>query len=1193
MNTPFIIPLKEAFDLNLVGGKAVNLAKMIQAQLPVPDGFVVTTSAYKSASDGKVSEKLAAQIKKAFVDLDCSLVAARSSATAEDMEGASMAGQYETYLNLKAAEDVIDGVEKCWKSIRSDRTAAYLNQHNIDPNEVAMAVVVQKLVQADIAGVLFTVDPKTGSRDKMIIESVWGLGEGLVSGEVQPDVITVNNNIDSVESYTVADKKKALYPGEKGFQSVKEEVRKKACLQFKEILKLKQLGQVAVKHFEQEQDIEWAVEKGVVYILQARPVTTLSEIDAYNSLVHKTKIELTDLIEKGHGPWVRHNIGETLPHPTPFTWEVISRFMSGDGGFGQMYRELGFTPGPAVLNGTGFLKKIAGEVYMDCSLMTEMFAEKYPFKYDVEKLRSNPDAAQNPPTIPTGSVKELNAAAKQSVEVAAKLGKLAASLEREFDEIFVPELTAWLDDQDKIKIEKLSDDDLIKTWEEQEHKVMTEFGKKVFLPSMVEALAVENLRSFLEEHCWYEDPKTLMSTLSVSTKVDQTILSNIELGKVHSEEMPLQDWIKKHGHRAPGEFELATPRWSERPEDVLKLAENISVEADLAEIHTNRVESANESMERMRKYLSLKKYKDFEDRVKLVQRYSRFREDGKYYLIKAYSVLRKTALEFGRRLELNEEVFYLKPHEVLDAVKTGFIPGDKVIIRKLEYEAEKRFRLPHVISSEDIESIGVIKKRPVSASIQAFSVSNGTCSGPVKIVKSPEEIAEFPHGAILVCPSTDPSWTPLFVKAAGLILERGGSLSHGAVVAREMGLPAVVIDGATEIFNDDELISVDADSGWIYRDGAEESLTDESEKSVQWALVPPPVSRKEKRVNQLGLIAAVFWALFLGAVYLLPPEVLLNPIMSNIDFSVWPLIRSFGMVGAVAVVAVLFALVPIVMQKYMTDNERLYEGKKRANNLLREAKKLTVDSPRRKHYEELAAPITKRILKASMVPLAFILGPMMMIFMWFPERVDPLSWSADPGRMVSIVAEVDGDETENIILEVPVGLSVNGTQSEVKKLPPVRTELEELRNEWKKASDMKDLPWEVQSAGDHARQLMLASLNSYLREGVPHQKVSWLVNVPDNAFGSHDVKLTIGKNIAAKFELVFGTSEPPQRGMIKMKNPSLKSVTVNYPRALHKAVFWSPFSSIGGPQWDFGWLGVYLLVYLPLMFVAKFVLRVP
>jgi len=372
-SSPLVLPLEQAEDLQLVGGKAVNLAKLIQASLPVPGGFVITTRAYQDGDGKTLSTELEQEIRSALTPFTGKHVAVRSSATAEDMSGASMAGQYDTFLNLQTPEEVLDAVVQCWSSLRSARTEAYLAEHNISIDDVAMAVVVQQQVTADAAGVLFTADPQSGARGEMLIEACWGLGEALVSGEVQPDVIRIRPKGTEVLQYDVADKRQALYPGSEKLQSVKPEQRQRACLRFDHIEQLSQLGQKAEQHFGSPQDIEWALAVGKIFILQSRAITTLAETDTYQQLLSGIRNDLSRKTQAGRGPWVRHNLGETLPHPTPLTWSIIAPFMSGSGGFGKMYEKLGFQPGPAV-DGCSFLKRIAGEIYMDCSRMTEMLS---------------------------------------------------------------------------------------------------------------------------------------------------------------------------------------------------------------------------------------------------------------------------------------------------------------------------------------------------------------------------------------------------------------------------------------------------------------------------------------------------------------------------------------------------------------------------------------------------------------------------------------------------------------------------------------------------------------------------------------------------------------------------------------------------------------------------------------------------
>ncbi|QBG48175.1 hypothetical protein EGM51_12525 [Verrucomicrobia bacterium S94] len=1172
----WIVGIPEACELGLVGGKAINLARLMRADLPVPDGFVITTEAFRGSEDGRVSDALAQQIREALIPFSGKRMAARSSATAEDMAGASMAGQYDTFLNLQGAEAVIEAVEKCWRSIRSPRTEAYLAEHGIDPAEVAMAVVVQQQVSADVAGVLFTVDPQTGSREHMLIEAAWGLGEALVSGEVQPDVVRVAVNGDDILSYDVALKKQALYPGGTSVEPVPEELQNRACLSYEAIVQLRDLGRRAEKYFGAPQDIEWAVEEGRMLMLQARSITTLAETDCYNRLLRETRAYLCRRLEEGGGFWVRHNLGETLPHPTPLSWSLVSHFMSGCGGFGKMHEQLGFSPGSAV-KARSFLDRIGGEIYMDCSLMTEMFSENYPFAYDPELLRSDPDAAQNPPTLPQGGLRAISDAARLARKAAAKIEKLTGTLDREFDVEFVPKLLAWSEKQEALRLPEVENDALIALWKEQTAVVLDDFGKTAFLPSMVEAVAVEELRQILNEYLWDEEPEEVVSTLCVGTVPDRTMAANIELKRLSPDA-----WIERYGFRAPAEFDLASPRWRERPQDVAQLAVRLG-NADLEQVHRERMQAAEDCLVRLRGKLDPDVFEKVKTTSDIVRRYLRFREDGKFYLMRAYSVLRLTALEFGRRLQLGEDIFFLRPDEIFQSLETGFVPKDRVAQRKLEYVVEQRFQVPHVIEADDIPQLGTAPVRADGPTLDAHSVSSGLVEGYVEIVRSPERCPDFPPGTILVCPSTDPSWTPLFAKAGGLVLERGGSLSHGAVVAREMGLPAVVLDGATELLKPGERITVDAQAGRIYRANAEPV----ENTAIPRVEIPPPPSAKEAAANRIGLMASIVWGVLLALVFLFPSPLLHDPVFGLLDVLLWPLIRSVGMVGTVAVVAGLFGLLPIIGQKLLTDNERLFEAKRRSGRLRKAAAKLPGGSELRKKMEALAAPVTMRILKASMVPLALILGPMVMVFMWFPARVDPASWNAQPGRMVSIVVEVDGDCAEPVSLSVAAPLKLDSDA--VQMLPPIRAELERIRAGWLEGSDMPELPWEVQAAGEQVRKTMLTSLNAYLKSRVPPQKLTWLVQVPDTAEGAFPAALKIGDLTEMEFNLAFGQRVPREPSTWLEVSEQVVSVTVNYPRALQNASFFS----FPGTRKDLGWLGVYLLVYLPSMYAAKLILRVP
>ncbi|MEM9444973.1 MAG: PEP/pyruvate-binding domain-containing protein [Verrucomicrobiota bacterium] len=1170
-----LLPLKEAdTSIDLVGGKALNLAKMLQWGLPVPDGFVVTIEAYQACSGSKLTATLSEEIVSAIERLGVDeLYAVRSSASAEDWGDASMAGQYETFLNLKSPQEILCAIEDCWNSLKTERTQAYLAEQGIDINQVAMAVIVQKQVKSETSGVLFTVDPKCGDRDVMILEAVWGLGESLVSGEVQPDVVRIKKSALEVLSYHVACKKEAIYPGNSTPSPVEELIRERACLNFNHLKDLHQLGIQAETFFGGPQDVEWAIEANRVYLLQSRAITTLDGIDAFNEILSSTKQDLANEIDEKRGPWVRHNLGETLPHPTTLTWSIIAPYMSGNGGFGKMYQQLGFKPGP-IVEDRSFLRRICGEIYMDCSLMAEMFAKNYPFAYDTSLLRENPNAAQQPPSKPVGNLKELSIAAKLANKAFLNIDQMAGHLDKDFDQIFVPEITQWAHQEAGKNLSAFNDQDLIKTWERQTDKVLNYFGPSAFLPSMVEAVAVDKLKQQLEAYAWRDDIDKLLASLSVSKELDKTLQASIDRDRLDD-----QTWLGLYGHRATSEFELASPRWIETPE-ILK-----TIQAqDIATTHKTRLKASEAALEKMAQELKNSEIAKIREATELAQRYLRFREDGKFYFMLAYAQLRRTALEFGQRLQIGNDVFHLQADEMLKSLKSGFVPLDKISKRRLQYKAEKRIVLPHVIDSEDIRSLGSPIKRAEGDTLKAFSLSTGFVSGVANIVKEPRKADNFVDGGILVCPSTDPSWTPLFTRASGLVMERGGSLSHGAVVAREIGLPAVILDGATEILKEGESITLDANAGFIWRD--DESKLSFDNDSLN-SLKPPPLSIKEAHINKWGVIIGLFWTVVLLAFFLLPPTWFKEPIFSFYDGLLWPLIRQFGMIGSVGLIAIFFGFLPIFMQKLFTDNARILEAKERSTRLRKKAATLPQNSAKRKELESLAAPTTSRILKASMVPLAFILGPMIILFMWFPVRVDPLSWNANPGRMVSVVAEVDGDFLEPIQMQVPEPLALNSKISQ--SLPPIRSELEELSREWAEASDLSDLPWEVQSAADHARLALVSSLDNYLRTDIPPQKLSWLIHIPETALGIYPISLRIGSEETFDFNLVFGQSAPPMPNLFTDVSPQLLSLQINYPRPLKKASFFK----LPLLNWDIGWLGIYLLFYLPAMFIAKALLRVP
>ncbi|YCM45028.1 PEP/pyruvate-binding domain-containing protein [Verrucomicrobiaceae bacterium 227] len=1186
---PLVVPLEEANDLSLTGGKAINLAKLICADLPVPGGFVVTTEAYRLA-DGRVDipAEVEALIRAEYAKMGSPVVAARSSATAEDMAEASMAGQYETFLNLTSIEELLEAVSGCWESMHSDRLQAYLKEQGIDPDCVAMAVVVQHLVPADAAGVLFTANPRTGSTDEMFIEAAWGLGEGVVSGAVQPDRVRIRKDDGDVLQYDVSEKMTRLLPGGKGFEDVAFENRSRACIQHETVHELWELGRKASRYFDGEQDIEWAVSGGEVFLLQSRAITTLREAAIRHGLPNAIRDDLTSQLESGRGPWVRHNLDETLQFPTPLTWSLLRRFMSGKGGFGTMYTEVGFKPAESVLE-EGFLELIGGRIYMDCARMPEMFAENYPFAYDVELLRMDPDAAQQPPGVAKGKMKDLGVAAAEAQIVVASLREIAETLDQRFDEEFVPEVKAWCEGEGSCNLNFLDHEALGALWGKSHARVLDEFGVMAFLPSMIEALATSELLEFLEDHAWDEDPKTLLNELVVSRTTDQTSLSNERLQALGQKKISLEEWLSEFGFRGPGEFDLSKPRWHERPLDVEEMARRLAGEDSLHDLHVRRRKEAEEAKERISAKLKEELREELASRVDLACRYVRFREDGKCQLMRAYAKLRRIALEIGRRLEIGDDVFLLENDEILEALSTGFVPKGRIEERRILRRAESSLGLPRVIDGDDLETLGVPKVVEGASCWDAHSLSSGCAGGVARIVHAPELAGDLEGDYILVCPSTDPSWTPLFVGASGLILECGGSLSHGAIVARELGLPAIVLENATQLLKDGESVTLDANQGRVIlgNESSEENSVENTDIRIEPHLRPPLPGREEKTAGRRGFIAALGWSIFLLLVWLLPAPWLQDPLFGLLDFLLWPLVSGIGMPATVALIAVFFAIIPLLLQKRFTDNARLLVARDRAAVLRSSSRELPKGSARREAMDKLASPVTFRVLKAAMTSLAFVLGPMMLIFLWLPARLDPASWNSEPGQVVNILAEIDGDWQESVTLSVPDPLEIDSTGKATRSLPPIRETLETIRAEWALASNTSEFPWELQASATQAHQTMLTSLDRFLAKPLPSQKISWRVRVPLEANGQHVIKLNSGADEPVELVLAFGKSCPPAPVEMIPEGGPVKLLKVIYPRALQKNVFWAPFSRSHGDPWDFGWLGVYLLAYLPAMIIVK------
>ena len=1231
MTGPLVLPLVDCHESELVGGKAINLARMIRAGFGVPRGFVVTTEAFRAADGGEMPREVSEAVLHAYRRMGSPAVAVRSSATAEDLAGASMAGQYETFLDVRGDAAVLDAVRRCWSSIRAERVQTYLREHDIDASLVAMAVVVQELIPADVAGVLFTANPRTGSRTEMLIEASWGLGEAVVSGIVQPDTLIVDRATGAVKESVISAKRVWVNPETRKQEAVPDERQTLPCLTSHDVRELWTLGLRVMEYFGSAQDLEWAIHNGRLYLLQSRPVTTLEDAEAYETLLQDTRAQLRAWKREGLGDWVRHNLSETLPHPTPLTWSVIRRFMSGDGGFGAMYREVGFEPAPSVCR-DGFLSLIGGRVYMDLAQSPEMFFEDFPFRYDVGLLLNNPDAAQGPPTIPVGGVGRRLGVGRKLKHVNANLDKLSENFDDTLDREVIPEFVEYVRAEKARDLRRLTTAEWVGLWRERERRVMDEFAPKSLLPGLITGMAMQRLRDFVEVHFWEEAPDELVNLLSVGREPDQTIRASDAMYELARGSRSVDSWLEEHGHRAPEEFDLATPRWRERADALESMAGHLKDGERPITMHERRAEQANAKVEQLMQRLSPGARREFRGHLDLLHRYIRFREDGKYYLMMGYELLRDLAREAARRLDVGEDAFLLTLEELQDALRTGFAPLHLMEQRRLVRGAEARLTVPNVVTQETIAHLGEPQKLDASKGRSALPISSGVCAGPARIVHSPDEAGELGRDYVLVCPSTDPSWTPLFVNAAGLVMECGGSLSHGAVVAREMGIPAVVVEGATRMFKDGETITVDGQNGAVFRGEAapaEESgepaeQADPEDVRIPRELVPPPAGPREGLCGRVRNIFLLIWGAYFVWVFLLPGTWLYDKTMAVLDAVLWPPVVWLGRPGMVAAIAAVFGTFTMIVQRLLTDNRRLLVAKKRAGLLRKRAMKLPPDSPRRAAMLKMAGPVQMRVLGAAMLPLALILGPLIMSFLWLPARVDPASRSPRPGWDMVVTARVDREHVRHVTVRPGEGLGV--MRDATHEIPPIRQILEEefLPN-YMKRPDVSDVPVGLQTAEVFFRERSRQSLLQYLQSDITPGVFDWAVSTPE-AGGRFRVAVTAsgvrkGKPVEHTLgvDLVTGDELPPLPMEVVTERVEDEGKVLEVPKLAWVARADSPDALIEeirvvpvperveetrGVFYPFGWLDsiwpgvlpgwliIYIVIYVVAMVGLKFALRV-
>ncbi|RKU28869.1 hypothetical protein C6499_09640 [Candidatus Poribacteria bacterium] len=838
-------------DLPHVGGKGLNLGKLTRAGFQVPKGFCVTTDAYRfsvqnpseqNASTIKelvLAPELVAEIQTAREKLQTSTVAVRSSATAEDLAEASFAGQQDTFLNV-TSDELLDALKACWASLWSKRAIAYRRTQGITDEGLAMAVVVQEMCNADVSGVLFTVSPF--SAEVSIVESNWGLGESVVSGTITPDSFHVSRETGKVVEKNIATKREMVTAT--GLSEVSSAQQDISSLTEAQLTELTQLGIQVETLYEQPMDIEWALVDEAFVLLQARHITTpvsstATSEEAYSAFgidkdpVEKRRQEEIRMLAaraEEHGTvWCHHNIAEVLPAPLPMTWAIVKEFMSGTGGLGKAYRGLGFHPSKRA-DSEGILDLICGRIYVNLNREAELHFDGFPFAHDFDTLKRHPQQAmyaqvQTDITRSTASFwLKLPLHIIRISKAEMRLRRVRLDFDKLLTEEVFPAFQAEVDAERERSDADLSDAELVTKFQTWRAKTLDDFAPKALTATLLAGFSLQRLEAALQKCLDETAAKTLASRLMSGLSGNLTVETNEKLWQVATADLALTDFLKDYGHRAVDEFELAQPRWREDTtylEQVIAAFQQEPSGTDKQQESTAHFARQVEQRESAEAELSaglgdqVNLRKQIESELDFTRRYIPFRETAKFYLMLGYEQIRRALLELDNRYELDGGVFYLVPDE-LEQLIDGEVFGEVIAARKAERELMLQVEMPDVIFSDALEDMGKPMAMGAAETYTGVGVSAGVATGKARVLLTPTDVQPSDRDYILVCPSTDPAWTPLFLHAAGLVMERGGLLSHGAVVAREYGVPAVVnIPNATQRITDGQMLQVDGNQGIV------------------------------------------------------------------------------------------------------------------------------------------------------------------------------------------------------------------------------------------------------------------------------------------------------------------------------------------------------------------------------------------
>jgi pyruvate,water dikinase len=776
-----------------------------------------------------IPDDLAAAITRPLTRIDeQAAYAVRSSATAEDLPTASFAGQQDTYLNVVGPAAILQHVSRCWASLYTERAVTYRIRNGFDHRKVHMAVVVQQMVFADAAGILFTADPITGNRKVAAVEASFGLGEALVAGLVNADVYKVRDG--EVIAKAVATKQLAIHAllaGGTQEQAIDPARQEQPALTEAQAVQLAQLGRRIEAHFGCPQDIEWCLVDDDFSIVQSRPITTLFPVPArddgenhvYVSVGHQQMMtdpmkalgwsmwQLTamvpmheaagrlfvDVTMRLASPSSRTSLLEVMGRGDPLIRDALQTILDR-GDFIPSLPDA--APGGPPLPGAG----PPAPIETDPAIVTDLIERS---QASIDTLQRDIRTKSGPALLDfiLADIQEL----KRVLSDALSMQVIMAGMEATW--WLNERLQAWLGEKNAADTLTLS----------APNNVTSEMG-----------LALLDVADVIRPH-----PEVLAFLQDVD---DQDVeeggfldaLPELEGGQEARD--AIRAYLDRYGMRCVGEIDITRPRWSERPTTLLPVildnVRNFEPGARKRRFEQGRQEAEKKEQEVLEHLRALpdgeRKAEETKRMIDRVRTFIGYREYPKYAIISRYFVYKQAVLEEAERLVQahalaeKEDIFYLRFSELHDVVRTNQVDDQLIRQRKDAFRSYQVLTPPRVLTSDGEVIAGAYRRDDVpTGALVGLAVSAGTVEGRARVILDMAE-ADLEVGDILVTAYTDPSWSPLFVTIKGLVTQVGGLMTHGAVIAREYGLPAVVgVEHATRLIRDGQRIRVNGTDGYV------------------------------------------------------------------------------------------------------------------------------------------------------------------------------------------------------------------------------------------------------------------------------------------------------------------------------------------------------------------------------------------